>query len=416
VRRKPFAPFGARGGSNHEAMSSEVATEGNPNVGEVLAKIQTFVADRTAEAQHMATEQLEKTLRQHAIKDMHDPKIVGLGHALSSSAFIGASFVLTRIALQRAGAKGTRANAGGFGYMREPLWWFAMTTMLVGELANFSAYAYAPAVLVTPLGAISIITTALLADWFLGEKLHILGVWGCLSCIVGSIVLVSASPQEQILTSVEEIWAMATQPTFVAYVLFVLLVVFVLVCWISPSYGDSQVLVYVCICSLVGSLSVVSCKALGVALKLTFRGSNQLLKKETYAFALSVAMCVTTQLNYLNKALDTFNTAMVSSIYYVLFTVCTITASMIMYKDWKNQTSSSIANQTFGFFLIVVGVYALNVTKDAEPGCRAGLGAFFGSDQVSWRRPQHELEKVRLLTPDKGDDGEDGAEVETGRC
>ena len=58
---------------------------------------------------------------------------------------------------------------------------------------------------------------------------------------------------------------------------------------------------YVCICSLVGSLSVVSCKALGVALKLTFRGSNQLLKKETYAFALSVAMCVTTQLNYLNK-------------------------------------------------------------------------------------------------------------------
>ena len=39
-----------------------------------------------------------------------------------------------------------------------------------------------------------------------------------------------------------------------------------------------------------------------------------------------------------HQALDTFNTAMVSSIYYVLFTVCTITASTIMYKDWKNQT------------------------------------------------------------------------------
>ena len=46
---------------------------------------------------------------------------------------------------------------------------------------------------------------------------------------------------------------------------------------------------------------------------------------------------------------------MVSSIYYVLFTVCTITASMIMYKDWKSQTTGSILNQTFGFFMIVIG-------------------------------------------------------------
>ena len=165
-------------------------------VGDKLAKLQAFVGTRTAEAQHFASAQLEHALGEHAIKDIRDPKIIGLGLALSSSAFIGGSFVLTRLALQRAGAKGnTRAGAGGFGYMREPLWWFAMLTMLVGELANFSAYAYAPAVLVTPLGAISIITTAILADRLLGERLHVVGMWGCISCIIGSIVLVSASPQ-----------------------------------------------------------------------------------------------------------------------------------------------------------------------------------------------------------------------------
>jgi len=171
----------------------------------------------------------------------------------------------------------------------------------------------------------------------------------------------------------------------------------VLICWGAPTYGESQVFIYVCICSLMGSLSVVSCKALGIAIKLTFHGSNQLVKPETYAFAASVAMCVAAQLNYLNKALDTFNTAMVSSIYYVLFTLCTITASTIMYKDWKNQTVSSIWNQTLGFLVIVFGVYALNVTKEAEPGCRNGLRALFGF--ADWRfRPQHELgERSRLL-------------------
>jgi len=284
--------------------------------------------------------------------------------------------------------------------MKEPLWWLAMGTMLFGELANFSAYAYAPAVLVTPLGAISIITTALLADCILGERLHACGMAGCFCCIIGSMVLVSASPQEQMLTSVEEIWAMATQPTFVVYVIMALLLVCILM-GIAPMYGESQVLVYVCICSLMGSLSVVSCKALGVALKLTFRGSNQLMKPETYAFAASVAVCVAAQLNYLNKALDTFNTAMVSSIYYVLFTVCTITASTIMYKDWKNQTVSSIWNQALGFVIIVFGVYALNVTKESEPGCRSGLRTIFGIGD-GWRRPQHELgERSRLLASEE---------------
>lgn len=45
-----------------------------------------------------------------------------------------------------------------------------------------------------------------------------------------------------------------------------------------------------------------------------------------------VAGCVIVQMNYLNKALDLFNTAIVSPIYYVMFTLCTITASVILFQ------------------------------------------------------------------------------------
>ena len=45
-----------------------------------------------------------------------------------------------------------------------------------------------------------------------------------------------------------------------------------------------------------------------------------------------VGVSVITQLNYLNRALDMFNTAIVSPIYYVMFTLFTITASLIMFK------------------------------------------------------------------------------------
>lgn len=51
-----------------------------------------------------------------------------------------------------------------------------------------------------------------------------------------------------------------------------------------------------------------------------------------------VLMCVVTQMNYLNKALDVFNTAVVTPIYYVMFTTLTLTASSIMFKDYALQS------------------------------------------------------------------------------
>ncbi|CAN6444017.1 unnamed protein product [Victoria cruziana] len=81
----------------------------------------------------------------------------GFTLALLSSGFIGASFIIKKKGLRRAAASGVRAGVGGYSYLLEPLWWVGMITMIVGEVANFVAYAFAPAVLVTPLGALSII-------------------------------------------------------------------------------------------------------------------------------------------------------------------------------------------------------------------------------------------------------------------
>lgn len=92
-----------------------------------------------------------------AYKGMSSDNVKGLVLALSSSIFIGASFIVKKKGLKKAGASGLRAGSGGYSYLLEPLWWIGMITMIVGEIANFAAYAFAPAILVTPLGALSII-------------------------------------------------------------------------------------------------------------------------------------------------------------------------------------------------------------------------------------------------------------------
>uniref|UniRef100_A0A452ZJH0 Probable magnesium transporter n=2 Tax=Aegilops tauschii subsp. strangulata TaxID=200361 RepID=A0A452ZJH0_AEGTS len=300
-------------------------------------------------------------------QELSADNVRGIVLALLSSGFIGSSFIIKKKGLRRAAvSSGISAGVGGHSYLLEPLWWVGMITMIVGEIANFVAYAFAPAVLVTPLGALSIIVSAVLAHFILNERLHALGVLGCVMCIAGSMVIVIHAPLEQEITSVKEIWHMATQPSFLLYVASVIVLVSVLVFHFSPLWGQSNVLIYTAICSLMGSLSVMSVKALGTSLKLTFEGTNQLAYPETWFFMLVVAICVLTQMNYLNKALDTFNTAVVSPIYYVMFTSLTILASIIMFKDWSGQSLGSITSEICGLIVVLSGTILLHVTKDYE--------------------------------------------------
>ncbi|MCD7460926.1 hypothetical protein HAX54_044778, partial [Datura stramonium] len=225
----------------------------------------------------------------------------GLVLAMVSSLFIGTSFILKKKGLKRAAAAGTRAGVGGYTYLLEPLWWAGMITMIVGEVSNFVAYIYSPAVLVTPLGALSIIISAVLAHFLLRERLQRLGVVGCMLCIVGSVVIVIHAPQEHMPTSVQEIWILAIQPAFVIYVAATISIVVALVLHFEPRYGQTNVLVYLGICSLMGALTVVSIKAIGIAIKLTLEGISQIAYPQTWFFLAVAVICVITQLNYLNK-------------------------------------------------------------------------------------------------------------------
>ncbi|OAY63682.1 putative magnesium transporter NIPA6 [Ananas comosus] len=221
--------------------------------------------------------------------------------AVASSAFIGASFIVKKKGLKRAGAAGSRAGIGGYGYLLEPLWWVGMVTMIIGEIANFVAYVFAPAVLVTPLGALSIIVSAVLAHFILKEKLQRMGVLGCVLCIIGSTVIVLHAPEEKSPSSVEQIWDLATQPAFLLYAASAVAISLVLMLHCSPRYGQTNVMVYVGICSVIGSLTVMSIKAIGIAIKLTIEGIDQAGYYQTWVFAMVAISCIIIQLNYLNK-------------------------------------------------------------------------------------------------------------------
>jgi magnesium transporter len=79
---------------------------------------------------------------------------------------------------------------------------------------------------------------------------------------------------------------------------------------VAPVHGKKNALIYLSICSSVGSVSVMSVKAFGIALKLTFAGNNQFSHPSTYVFMILTTVCILTQMNYFNKALAQFPTNM----------------------------------------------------------------------------------------------------------
>ncbi|XP_066562178.1 magnesium transporter NIPA2 [Amia ocellicauda] len=292
---------------------------------------------------------------------------IGLVLAISSSIFIGGSFILKKKGLLRLAKKGSmRAGQGGHAYLKEWLWWAGLLSMGVGEAANFAAYAFAPATLVTPLGALSVLVSAVLSSYFLNERLNLHGKIGCLLSILGSTVMVIHAPQEEEIDSLNEMAKKLVDPGFVVFATFVVIVALIFIFIVGPRHGQTNILVYITICSVIGALSVSCVKGLGIIIKELFAGKPVLRNPLSWILLLSLITCVSTQINYLNKALDIFNTSLVTPIYYVFFTTSVLSCSAILFKEWQHMGSDDIIGTLSGFITIIVGIFLLHAFKDVN--------------------------------------------------
>ncbi|XP_034860919.1 magnesium transporter NIPA3 isoform X2 [Mirounga leonina] len=208
---------------------------------------------------------------------------VGLLLAVSSSIFIGSSFILKKKGLLQLAKKGvTRAGQGGHSYLKEWLWW-------AGLLSRFISFA-----------------------------------------------------------------------------VIIIVISLVLILIVAPKKGQTNILVYISICSLIGAFSVSSVKGLGIAIKELLEWKPVYKHPLVFVLLAVLVLSVTTQINYLNKALDTFNTSLVTPIYYVLFTSMVVTCSAILFQEWYGMKAGDIIGTLSGFFTVINGIFLLHAFKHTD--------------------------------------------------
>ncbi|TFL00467.1 magnesium transporter NIPA-domain-containing protein [Pterulicium gracile] len=285
---------------------------------------------------------------------------VGIALAVGSGVLIGSSFVFKKKGLLQ--SQQGKEPGEGVGYLKSPLWWTGMIIMIIGEICNFGAYAFVEAILVTPLGALSVVICAILSHFVLKERLSLFGWIGCAQCIIGSVIIALNGPEEQTITDIESFKRVFLAPGFLSYGAVIIAASLVIIFYVGPKYGKTNMLWYILVCSLIGGLSVSCTQALGACIVTSIRGNNQFKNWFIYFLLAFVLVTLLTEIYYLNIALALFNTAMVTPTYYVLFTFSTLVTSVILYQGLK-ATPTQIITIVLAFLVICTGISILQLSK-----------------------------------------------------
>ncbi|XP_059555045.1 magnesium transporter NIPA4 isoform X1 [Myotis daubentonii] len=291
---------------------------------------------------------------------------VGLGLAFLSSFLIGSSVILKKKGLLRLVASGaTRAEPS-----------LTQASSSSSSLLILLSIDYGPGSVPTigrrlwlpeglnVVGRIS--HHAILSSYFLGESLNLLGKLGCVICVTGSTVMVIHAPEEEKVTTVIEMAAKMKDTGYIVFAVLLLVFCLILIFVVAPRYGQRNILVYIVICSVIGAFSVSAVKGLGITIKNFFQGMPVVRHPLPYILSLILALSLSTQVNFLNRALDIFNTSLVFPIYYVFFTTIVVTSSIILFKEWHSMSTVDIVGTLSGFVTIILGVFMLHAFRDLD--------------------------------------------------
>lgn len=231
-------------------------------------------------------------------------KVIGIVLAVCSGLFIGVSFVVKKIGLLKANVKYNEEAGEGYGYLKNAWWWTGMTLMIVGEGCNFAAYMFVDAIMVTPLGALSVVVTTILSAIFLKEKLSFVGKMSCVLAILGSVIICLNAPEQSAVSDIQQMQKYVISPGFLTYTGIVVVGSAFTAFWAGPRYGKKTMLVYLTICSMVGGLSVVATQGLGAAIIAQINGKAQFNQWFTYVLLVFVICTLLTEIIYLNVRTD----------------------------------------------------------------------------------------------------------------
>eukprot|EP00947_MAST-08B_sp_MAST-8B-sp1_P004512 g4512.t1 len=297
--------------------------------------------------------------------------MIGVTLSVIGDLVCAASLCVQKLAHNRIVAAGDKIK-----FIQSPLWWVGMFLNISGEVGNLIAYSFAPAAVVAPVGAVAVVGNTVFAYFFLKEPLSRREIIGTCIVLVGVVLVVVGAPDGDHggdgLMDHEDIVRYINQPA--AYIYFIICVVLGIInLALSRKYGKKTVHCYALLGANIGAYTVVFAKAVSTMMH------QFAINAVTPTFWICVTMlifCAVVSTKYLNDGMHYFENTVVIPIYYCYFTLASIVATSIIYREYEQMIMYLWKIPTFlcGLLLLLGGVWLVQLTPSRRRGRRLSSG------------------------------------------
>jgi len=263
-------------------------------------------------------------------------------------------------------------------FTRIPWWWFGILGIIGGEVGNLIAYGYAPAAIVTPIGSIGVVTNVLITTWVLKEPLTILNIFGVLCVVAGIVIVVLFAPKAVITFSSRTVWNDVIFTRHFGIYLAVLAGSLMIMIPVSRKYGKKSVLIYIIMCAIIASLTIVCAKSFSTLLISSAENGigTELLSPWPYIFLIVMVITAVLSMGYVNKAMMIFDNSQVVPTYFSLFTTASVGAVGWVYHEFDcfiDLTKSILF--LVGIMTAMIGVFLVQQVAVSLPAVGSHLFA-----------------------------------------
>lgn len=260
-------------------------------------------------------------------------------------------------------------------FYRTKTWWCGFVLACLGESANFTSYAFAPLCLVAPLNVVSLLSSSILGFIFLREKLKTkefakrygLSLLGCFLTIGGTFLFVSFGPNSHEKLDADNVVKHIVSWPVVLY-MFLGIFSFCLLLYFYKRRSYTYLIIILLLVALLGSVTLITVKAVSAMLVLTIEGSMQLLYPIFYV--LFVCMCTTVvfQARFLSQACVLHDSSVIASVNYIVSTIFAIIAGTVFYEELIYDELLHISMFLLGIVVCFLGAFLITRNRKRTKG------------------------------------------------
>ncbi|XP_004082286.1 NIPA-like protein 3 [Oryzias latipes] len=249
-------------------------------------------------------------------------------------------------------------------------WWCGFVFTCIGESANFVSYAFAPLAVVAPLNAVSVLTSSILGFLFLHEKSkpkefakhYGLIILGYFITAGGTYLFVSFGPNSHEKLEAENIIKHIVGWPVLLYLLLEI-ILFCLLLYFHKQRRVNYLVVILLLVALLGSVTVITVKAVSGMLVLSIEGNIQLDNPIFSVMFVCMMASVIFQARFLSQACKLHDSSLVMSVNYILSTVFAVVAGAVFYLEFNKEEVLNICMYVLGSVLCFLGVFLMTKNR-----------------------------------------------------